>query len=676
MDNDQNKLKLLNDDSELTDEAEETVVDNTRRVEDKPVFELKVDSEFKTKAPNAQIVADDSYQGNDSDLYPVDEPSKFIPKTQVKSSRKFKTKVSKGKKEKRRIKRGKYVQTTSIYQVSRGPRLIHIVIFCILLGVGFLAYKYHHLLPIDAIIAQTKEIPKFLSEAKQDVEQIDFIDDTPARLGSDRSDTNSQLPLALREMECHSLMQKIKQGLSKNLSFADQVAIAECLYLVGDYANSFRMLDQDTSRLKRGSLLLYAILLIKRRQYQQVANILHDRCYVASNNSFFACLGKSLQQLQANGSTKFVMRLEKKHASNPYSALYWLVQAMRINNLRLNSRYIRKAIRVGQRATRPVALAYVYERVANWHFYHEPTRLKQIAKQAGRDLRGEHPNSYWWAQTLAGFADQKKRKFAGMSFLSNFSSYAKLYNDLEFFDLIAGESIKLGYSEALANTIRKIQKYQAKTYRRSTSGALQMLTAWRVRVMLAENRYTDVLKILRVYKKNYGKDYFYHFYYGVALMKRVSNHDANVRASRHFSHSIKKKNSWEAAYGYTTSLLARVQLSKTTNSVVDRFDQHLKKLELLATGKNRRDWLFFLKARAKIVRGETTETIKELLDYAQKHPRSFAVYELLLSAYSRSGQHRQVSDIRRVYDKLQRRVPYYSTIEGASAPLGAFAFLH
>ena len=195
--------------------------------------------------------------------------------------------------------------------------------------------------------------------------------------------------------------------------------------------------------------------------------------------------------------------------------------------------------------------------------------------------------------------------------------------------------------------------------------------------MLVENRYTDVLKILRAYGKNYGKDYFYHFYYGVALMKRVNNHDANVRASRHFRHSIKKRNSWEAAYGYTTSLLAQVQLSNTTNSTVNRFAQHLKKLERLATGKNRKDWLFFLKARAKIVRGETTETIKELLDYAQKHPRSFAVYELLLSAYSRSGQHRQASDdIRRVYDKLQRRVPYYSTIEGTSAPLGAFAFLH
>lgn len=674
MDNNQNKLKLLNDDSELTDE--ETVVDDTRRVEDRPVFELKVDSEFKTKVPKAQTVVDDSYQGNDSDLYPVDEPSKFIPKTQVRSSRKFKTKVSKGaKEEKRRIKRGNYVQTTSIYQVSRGPRLVHIVIVCILLGISFLAYQYHHLLPIDAIIARTKEIPKFLSEAKQDVEQLDFIDDTPARLGSDRSDTNNQIPLALHEMECHSLT-KIKRSLTDNLSFADQVAIAECLYLVGDYANSFRILNKDTSRLKRGSLLLYAILLIKRRQYRQVANILHDRCYVASNNSFFACLGKSLQQLQTNGSTKFVMRLEKKHASNPYSALYWLVQAMRVNNLRLDSRHIRKAIRVGQRATRPVVLAYVYERVASWHFYHDPTRLKQVAKQASRDLRGEHPNSYWWTQTLTGFADQRKRKFAGMSFLSNFSSYAKLYNDLDFFDLIAGECIKLGYSEALANMIRKIQKYQAKTYRRSTSGALQMLTAWRVRVMLVENRYTDVLKILRAYGKNYGKDYFYHFYYGVALMKRVGNHDANLRASRHFSRSIKKKNSWEAAYGYTTSLLALVQLSNTTNNATNRFTQHLKKLERLSIGKNRRDWLFFLKARAKIVRGETTDTTKELLDYAQKHPRSFAVYELLLSAYSRSGQHRQVSDIRRVYDKLQRRIPYYSTTEGVSAPLGAFAFLH
>ena len=682
MGNDQNKLKLLNDDEELANDTEDTVVDDTRRVNDKPVFELMVDSDLKTKvdkAPSPVVVDDRDYQGNDSDLYPVDEPSKFIPQTQVKkkSSRQFKTRVSKGRKaEKKRIKQGNYVRTTSIYQVSRGPRLIHVVIVCLLLLFGFLVYKYRYLLPIDAIVARSKEIPKIWAEAKQDVERLDIIDDTPARLGSDRSDANSQIPLALRDMECHSLMPKIKRTPADTFPIADQLAIAECFYLVGDYTNSLKILNKNISRLNRGSLLLYTILLTKRRQYRQVADLLHDRCYVANKNSFFACLGKSLQQLHAHGSTKFVMRLERKNSSHPYSALYWLIQATRSNNLNLNSEHIRKAIRLGQRATRPVALSYVYERVASWYFHHSPAQLERVAKQVSRDLRGEHPNSYWWAQTLAGFTKQRKRKFVGLSFLSNFSSYAKMYNDFDFFNLIAGESLKLGYSEALTNVIRKIQKYQAKTYRQSTSGALQLLTAWKIRVMLAENRYSNVLKTLRVYGKNYGRDYFYHFYYGVALMRRVGSHRANVRANRHFSHSIKKKNSWEAAYGYTTSLLALVQFAKSGNSAVNRFTKHLQKLERLATGKTRRDWLFFLKARAKIVRGETTTTIKELLNYAEKHPRSFVVYELLLSAYSRNGQHRQASDIRRVYDKLQRSVPYYSTNEGISAPLGAFAFLH
>lgn len=687
MDNDQSKIKLFNNDGELNNDAEETVIDDLRGDENKPVFELMIDSDLKEQPAKAPSPAktlpsanDREYQGNDSDLYPADEPSKFTPTTQIKkkSSREFKTKVSKGKKsEKKRIKRGNYVRTTSIYQVSRGPRPIHVVIVLLAVGLGFLAYKYRYLVPLDGIIARAKEIPKFFVDAKQEVEQLDFIDDTPARIGSSSSDNDSQTPLALRDMECHSLTPKIKRTQVDTLSFADQVAIAECLYLIGDYANSFKILNKNTSRLKRGSLLLYAILLFKRRQYLQVADILHDRCYLANSNSFFACLGKSLQQLRANGSTKFVMRLKKKHASHPYSSLYWLVQAIRINNLNLNSRHIRKAIRIGQLATRPTALAYIYESVASWHFYHAPSQLEQVVKQATRDLRGEHPNSYWWPQTLAGFTSQKKRKFVALSFLSNFSSYSKMYDDLDFFEIIAGESLKLGYGDSLAKIIRKIQKYQAETYRQSTSGALQLLTTWKIRVMLAENRYGHVLKNLRSYGKSYGKDYFYHFYHGVSLMRRIGNHKANVRASRHFSHSIKKKNSWEAAYGYTTSLLARISLSKATNNgkAFDRFTNHLQKLERLATGKSRRDWLFFLKARAKIVRGETDTIIKELLDYAAKHPRSFAVYELLLSAYSRNGQQRQAADIRRVYDKLQRHVPYYSTTEGVSSPLGAFALL-
>lgn len=611
---------------------------------------------------------DEGYDDGHGDEGSKGEPNKFFPqeKKLVNTSSKFVARSGPDKYSKRKIRRDRKTYI-SVPRHTGTISLFRVFAIVLLVVGGVLLHKYW---PGWSVVKSWLNASSHLVEHL--VGRIDSIAQVKGDEGKVITDVKvaTPLPLALSEMDCHRLLVKIEKLDTARLDFSNQFVVAECFYLKGELDKSFKILERNKTQLSQESLLLYVMLLLKRRHFNTVRDLLHSKCYAYSKTkeSFFPCLGKSLYQLVSGSRSTFKLMLPSAYASHPYTAIAWLIQALRKGEYDLEHEAVARAIMIGRGTRRPVALAYAYESLMEAAFAHGTDgQVARIDNKARLDLHEEYPNSLWWMSFLARLKleDGGGRKKMMLRFLTNTEEFSRIYNNLGVLNITGRESLKMGYSGTLAPVISRARKYHNVTYRSAAKEALQFLDGWIIRVRVAENRYRDAMKKLKLYAKYYHKDHFYYFYRGVAALKVLRGKKANNLASNNFLRSISQRSSWEGQYAYAMSLLRAGNKTK--------FAYHLQKLEKMTVSGVHKRWLFLLKKEVDIERGDFRKAIVGLHKYIEDNPDSFKAHELLISAYTRSEQLQKAAEVRRAHDELQRSIPYHSTVEGSTSPLGPLA---
>ena len=484
---------------------------------------------------------------------------------------------------------------------------------------------------------------------------------------SDDRGVNKPPQLALSEMECHDLMPRVEKAIDvAGLEFEAQFAIAECYYLRGDYFQSYRLLQKNEQQLRDGSLLLYTILLLKRRQFSAVRALLRGKCVAPDQHQqFFPCLAQALLHWQQSGQLSFSTKPSSVHENNPYSAVAWLLQALHHRTYDLSSKYIAQATSAGERGKRRAALSYVYETLIRFTYLHgSVAQLKKLHALAVYKLQDEHTAAHWWVSLVAKLGTAKVKKKEVLYVLSSKDNFARMYDNFDFLNIIGVESIYFGYSVLWETVIKRIQRYQKRVWKAEAREAVQLLQQWRTRILVARKRTREVIKNLKAYANSYGKDYFYCSFLGMALMNMPGKSGAQTSTTL-LAHSLSLRDSWDNNYAYALALLKNDRIAQLTS--------HMRKLKQLAITPVHKKWLFLLRAEIKISRGRHNVAINDLRGYIAKHPHSFVAHRLLVTAYMRANRPREAVVVRKAYDRLQKRVPYYSTEEGLSSPIGALA---
>ena len=672
------------------------IEDKDRTVLEK-TFSIKVDSEIKEKAPlklegvddNLRIEKDE-YKGNKNDLNFNSEPSKFIEVDERKSMmnvalkphvKELKKTFEKSKKRERKRNRKKRKQEEEYFYPNQSmhsfQRIIDVkkvaLIIAVIIGSMFV-YKHREqlLLKINtvsgAVSSSIENIVNkiFLStDSKTDtfVANIEEITTEP-------KDSNAvENPKASwANIECYKLDLDLNEQNISQLSFARKMVLAECNYLSGNLHNSYKILHNNKSKLKGEALLFYTILLLKRKEFTEVNEFLRGKCSISPKNSngFFACLAKSLYQLEHIGKSSVALQVDYKRFNNPYASIYWLTKFLQAKHSSLKSDFARKAIVLASFSKRPVALSYIYETVGRQVFFKGDEEIKKVAQEARDKLSSQHDYSFWWVKFLASLKSRKKSANQLSYFISNYSVFVRLFSNLDFLHILGISSMKANQGFGLYIIIAKAIKYHRTKYK-SMTGALKYLDMWKIRISISENRYRDAARILKSYQRLHQQDYFYHFYHGLVLIKYIKRQSAYDSAYRHFSQSLALRDSWEANYALAIVVMRRKNKEK--------YDNILAKLNSKTKTDWQKRWVFFLASEHKIYNGKSSEAIVDLLKYIEKNIYSFRAYELLITAYTRTADLQKASATRRILDRLLKNVPYYKTQEGVSSPMGAFALL-
>ena len=437
----------------------------------------------------------------------------------------------------------------------------------------------------------------------------------------------------------------------------------------GDYLQSYRLLQKNEQQLRDESLLLYTILLLKRRQFRAVRGLLQGKCVRPDKSEqFFACLAQGLLHMMQLRQVSFIVEPSIMHQDNPYSAIAWLLQALRYRTYDTSSDYVMRATSAGVRSNRRVALSYVYETLMRFTYQRDSTeQLNKLRALTVQKLRNEHAAASWWVRFLTKLRVEEVKKREVLHAISSKDNFSRMYDNFDFLNIIGIESIYLGYSEALEIVINRIGQYQRRTWNAEAREAIQFLEQWKTRILVARKHHRDVIKSLKNYANNYGKDYFYCFFRGIALMNMMGKSGAYKSPTALLSHSLSLRDSWDNNYAYALALLKSGKAAPLAN--------HMGKLTRMATTPVRKKWLFLLRAEIKISSGKHDAAIAALRGYIAKHSHSFTAHRLLVAAYMRANRRQEAIVVRKAYDRLQKRVPYYSTTEGMSYPLGPFALL-
>ena len=485
------------------------------------------------------------------------------------------------------------------------------------------------------------------------------------------ADDAQQTPLTLAEMDCHDLIPRAKKiSNMRGLEFEAQFAIAECYYLRGNYVDSYLLLHKNKQRLYDESLLLYTILLLKRRQFRAVTTLVRNKCQrVGGERSFFPCLAQALQRLVQSGDIAFNIEPGSAHRHNPYSAIAWMLLALRNRTYHVNSEHLSQAITVGKRSNRRVALSYVYETLMRYAYrYGSKESVEELLEMAMQDLHDEHAAASWWTHYIARIRLAETRKRENLHIISNKDNQARMYNNLDFLSIIGMESIRLSYSDALGTIFNRIWQYQKRTWGAAAKESLRFIDQWKIRIKLSNAHDRDAVKNMKVYANNYGQDYFYCFFRGIATMNMTGKSGKRASPTALISRSLSLHDSWETNYAYALVLMKGGKDA--------RFAKHMHKLKSLAITPVHKNWLFLLRAEIKISTGKHDAAIADLRNYISTHTQSFAAHRLLASAYISANKRKEAGVVRMDYDRLQKSVPYYSTEEGMTSPVGPFALLH
>ena len=604
------------------------------------------------------------------------EPSKYVspqsqtqgllqqhlPKQPKKNSKQSSKQTYRVSQSKGRISRAHITsRRSSASKRRRKPMLFKLAAILLPAALFMFAYKHRATLQVmvQPLLTKVKEQMQ-LRDTESGITAISDVNNTaqPAE------------PPTLASMDCHELMPKV--GRLRNMSeieFNDQLAIAECYYLRGDYLQSYRLLQDKQEQLHNDALMLFTLLLLKRRQFKAVSALLQGKCVSPNReSSFFPCLAKALLQLQQSGRTTYNTRPTGVNASNPYSSIAWLLLALRENNYNASSEYLTEATILGGKSNRRVALSYVYETLMRHVYrYGSKEQAKVLQQVASRQLREEHANASWWLHFVAKLKLTKVKRREILQAVSSSGNFSRMYNNLDFMTIIGMESVYLGYSDALETVINRIHQYQKRTWKKQTKETLKFIEQWKIRIMVSRQYNGDTLKKLKNYRKYYKKDSFYYFFYGTTLMRMMGKSGSHTSPTALLARTLSKRDVWDSNYAYALALLRSGKAAPLS--------KHMPKLKRMANTPVRKNWLFLLRAEVKISSGKHTAAIEDLRSYIARHPHSFTAHRLLIAAYLRAKQQKEAMVVRKTYDRLQKRVPYYSTEEGKTSPLGPFALL-
>lgn len=535
----------------------------------------------------------------------------------------------------------------------------------ILLSVILLVVVYQHRVTLEVLAEPW--LQKLYQHVK--IQMGEGESDSSITEISNDGEGDNPAPLALSEMRCYDLMPRALKVNIAELEFEAQVAIAECYYLRGDYLQSYRLLQKNEQQLQDESLLLYTMLLLKRRQFSAVRALLQGKCVrPAKHQQFFPCLAQGLLSLQQSGRVSLTVEPSVAPENSSYSAIAWLLQALYYRTYDVSSDYITQATSVGERSNRRVALSYVYETLIRFTYQHgSAEQLNRIRALAVHKLHDEHAAAHWWVRFVARLGTAEVKKKEVLYVLSSKDNFARMYDNLDFLNIIGTESIYFGYSALWETVIKRMQHYQKRTWKTEARATIQFLQQWRTRILVARDHRREVIKSLKSYVNNYGKDYFYCFFLGIALMNTPRNNATYRSSTALLARSLSLRDSWDNNYAYALALLKSGRSAPLTG--------HMHKLEQLAITPVHKKWLFLLRAEIKISRGRHDAAIRDLRGYIAKHPHSFVAHRLLLATYMRANRPREAVVVRKAYDRLQNRVPYYSTEEGLNSPIGALALL-
>ena len=549
----------------------------------------------------------------------------------------------------------------------REQGLFKLIILILLVGLALFAYSNRSMLQV--FIAPLAE--KIAAQVDQVQKQAQATGDSGITSSDyDLSTATPSIYKTLLKLDCYELMQRVQRLQNVyELSFQERLAVAECFYLQGDYRNSYLLLEKNTAQLHDESLLLFTILLLKRKQFSTVTELLQGQCADASMaSSFFPCLAQSL--LYLSQSDRIIpIDLQGIHQDNPYSAIALLLLALHHGDYSIASDYLVRATRLGMQGKRRVALSYIYDVLVRYAYRHgDASQVREVQTAADKNLSDEPVAALWWVRFIARLKNNKDRKKEILRSFSGRDGYSRMYDNLDFINIVGRESIISGYSDVLSNILDAVSKYQKRMWNADAKGMLQHLEQWRIRIMIARNDNREVLKKLQSYAKKFHKDHFYYFFKGVIMLHTMGRSNVKSSSSAFLLRSLSMRNAWDNNYAYALALLRG---GKATTLA-----RHMRKLKQMTTTASHKNWLFLLKTEARISSGKLDMAIAGLRSYISKHPQSFVAHRLLTVAYTRAGQQKEAIVVRKVYDLLQTRVPYYSTEEGINSPLGAFALLY
>ncbi|MDE3269854.1 MAG: hypothetical protein OYH77_06185 [Pseudomonadota bacterium] len=468
------------------------------------------------------------------------------------------------------------------------------------------------------------------------------------------------------EMDCLDIL-----GVEKPAEVGSKLIFAECAYVNGDVNRSYEVLDAQAATLQQESLLLYVMLLLKRHEFGEAAKFLHGKCrrQASSSAMFFPCLADALYQTTVNGySNTQTIAPKDEHSRNPYAALYWLVEFLKTGSTDISNNSIQDAIAIASAAKRPAALVYIYEALAS-HIYLKGSQasMRQLTSQAQRTPRMGGTVALQWVGALA---QAKPAKFGvGKAYrlvATITSGYLKLCDNMNFLTPIAYTGVRDGRIRDVLEELRRVQDcYQGRNWR-NRSG-LQTIDAWKIRIEIAQDKYRQAAKLLRKYRSNYGENVFYYHYTG-ALQLKIFRHKAKFKTvANNFNKSLLARESWESNYCMAV-LHAYMKKYVSTHEYITTIQSKYQQSEYSS-------WLFMLENETLIARGKLDKAISNLTTHLRTNHSAFRAYELLIRAYRRQNKHAKALELQKIFNKVIKTIPYYSTDEGAASPMGALALI-
>lgn len=458
---------------------------------------------------------------------------------------------------------------------------------------------------------------------------------------------DSSLQRAVESGECEAIIHaSLRQAANQQLAVKQRNRIIDCFLSSDSLTDAETFLKPLRPQLQKASektindlsnesmlaegLLLTASAYLRMGRFNEAEKLVEQRCQNFSLTS--TCIARLLVSTAIANFTKNRTRnatlLPTQDTSSPLlqSYLSYIKGQLAITGRQTTvsdaqfSRVIQSAPKANLSLVRDAYLAWSID------LYHrrDTASLSKVIKMAQQESPHLEKAIAWKLLLLRELADPQKSQVALQRFFGRPNFVYRAKRDFQFAQAIGADAIRSGYGAQYRQLLSE-QITELRNGLRADSATIAILSLWRIRTLLAQGRYDDLLRESSEHERLAGKSNVISHFRGVTLMNSNQNPNSQLLAAREFKTAIDLRATWQSYYGLTTALVRSGDLNQS-QAALKLFDLQQRNVPAA------RPWFELARAEWFIAAGKAQEALAIIVPIQQQHPSMALAWELQASA--------------------------------------------